>query len=49
LRKGERLVLETHYHKTGRVEVDEGAQIALYFAKQPVRRQLHVHMIINRW
>jgi len=47
LRKGERLVLETHYHKTGRVEVDEGAQIALYFAKQPVKRQLHVHMIIN--
>jgi hypothetical protein len=47
LRKGERLVLETHYHKTGRVEKDEGAQIAVYFAKEPVRRQLHVHMIIN--
>ncbi|MBV8881464.1 MAG: hypothetical protein JO332_15975, partial [Planctomycetaceae bacterium] len=47
LRKGERLVLETHYHKTGRVEVDEGAQVALYFAKEPVQRQLHVHMIIN--
>lgn len=47
LRKGERLVLETHYHKTGRVEVDEGAQVALYFAKEPVKRQLHVHMIIN--
>jgi peroxiredoxin len=47
LRKGERLVLETHYHKTGRPEVDEGAQVALYFAKEPVKRQLHVHMIIN--
>ncbi|HEV3028330.1 MAG TPA: redoxin domain-containing protein, partial [Planctomycetota bacterium] len=47
LRKGERLVLETHYHKTGRVEVDGGAQVALYFAKEPVKRQLHVHMIIN--
>ncbi|HLY75108.1 MAG TPA: redoxin domain-containing protein [Planctomycetota bacterium] len=47
LRKGERLVLETHYHKTGRKEVDEGAQVALYFAKEPVKRQLHVHMIIN--
>lgn len=47
LRKGELLVLETHYHKTGRVEVDEGAQVALYFAKEPVKRQLHVHMIIN--
>jgi peroxiredoxin len=47
LRKGERLVLETHYHKTGRVEVDEGAQVALYLAKEPVKRQLHVATIIN--
>jgi len=47
LRKGELLVLETHYHKTGRAEIDEGAQVALYFAKEPVKRQLHVHMIIN--
>ncbi|HUR37889.1 MAG TPA: redoxin domain-containing protein [Planctomycetota bacterium] len=47
LRKGERLVLETHYHKTGRVEKDEGAQVGVYFAKEPVKRQLHVHMIIN--
>jgi peroxiredoxin len=47
LKKGERLVLETHYHKTGRVEKDDGAQVAVYFAKEPVRRQLHVHMIIN--
>jgi len=47
LRKGERLVLETHYHKTGRVEKDEGAQVALHFAKAPVKRQLHVATIIN--
>jgi peroxiredoxin len=47
LRKGERLVLETHYHKTGRVEKDEGARVALYFSKQPVKRQLHVATIIN--
>jgi hypothetical protein len=47
LRKGERLVLETHYHKTGRIEKDEGAQVGVYFAKEPVKRQLHVHMIIN--
>src|SRR6185436_7958557 len=47
LRKGERLVLETHYHKTGRVEKDEGAQVALYFAKQPVKQQLHVFTLIN--
>jgi peroxiredoxin len=47
LRKGERLVLETHYHKTGRVERDEGAQVALYFAKEPVKRQLRVATVIN--
>jgi thiol-disulfide isomerase/thioredoxin len=47
LRKGERLVLETHYHKTGRMEVDDGAQVAIYFAKKPVKRQIHVFMIIN--
>jgi peroxiredoxin/mono/diheme cytochrome c family protein len=47
LRKGERLVVETHYHKTGRVEVDEGAQIAIYLAKEPVKRQLHVATVIN--
>ena len=44
-RKGERIVLETHYHRTGRAETDEGHQLALFFAKAPVRKQLHVHMI----
>jgi peroxiredoxin len=47
LRKGEWIVLETHYHKTGRVEKDEGAQVGLYFAKEPVKRQLRVQMVIN--
>jgi peroxiredoxin len=47
LRKGERLVIETHYHKTGRMEKDEGAQVALYFAKEPVKRQLRVATVIN--
>ena len=46
-RKGERVVLETHYHRTGRPETDAGAQVALYFAKTPVKKQLHVHMIAN--
>jgi peroxiredoxin len=45
LRKGEKIVLETHYHRTGRPEKDEGHQVALYFSKAPVKRQLHVHMI----
>jgi peroxiredoxin len=45
LRKGEWIVLETHYHKTGHVEKDQGAQVGLYFAKEPVKKQLRVHMI----
>jgi len=45
LRKGEWIILETHYHKTGRVEKDEGGEVALHFAKTPVRKQYHVHMI----
>jgi hypothetical protein len=44
-RKGERVVLETHYHRTGRPETDEGHQVAIFFAKAPVKKQLHVHMI----
>jgi len=46
-RKGERIILETHYHRTGRPETDEGCEVGLYFAKEPVRKQLHVHMIAN--
>jgi peroxiredoxin len=46
-KKGERVVLETHYHRTGRPETDAGAQVALYFAKTPVKKQLHVNMIFN--
>ena len=45
LRKGEWIVLETHYHRTGRVEKDSGSEVALYFAKTTVRKQYHVHMI----
>ncbi len=44
-RKGERIVLETHYHRTGRKEVDGGTEVALHFAKKPVKKQLQVHMI----
>jgi len=45
LRKGEWVILETHYHRTGRPEKDAGGEVALYFAKTPVRKQYHVHMI----
>jgi hypothetical protein len=34
-RKGERPVLHTHYHKTGR-----GAEVAFYFARGPVKQSL---------
>lgn len=47
LRKGEQIILETHYHKTGRPEKDEGSQVALYKAKGPVKKKLHVHSILN--
>jgi hypothetical protein len=46
-RKGEHIVLETHYHRTGRPEKDEGCEVALYFAKEPVQKMLLVHMIAN--
>ncbi|HEX7901965.1 MAG TPA: redoxin domain-containing protein [Planctomycetota bacterium] len=45
--KGERIVLETHYHRTGRPETDAGAQIAFHFAKTPVKKRLHVGTIAN--
>ncbi len=45
IRKGEWIILETHYHKTGRVEKDAGGEVALHLAKTPVRKQYHVHMI----
>jgi peroxiredoxin len=45
LRKGERIVLETHYHRTGRPEKDEGTEVGLYFAKAPVKKKVDVHMI----
>jgi peroxiredoxin len=47
LRKGERIILETHYHKTGRVEVDGGAELAIHLARKPVKQMLKYHMIIN--
>lgn len=39
LRKGARIVLETHYHKNGRSEKDR-TRIGLHFAKKPVRQPL---------
>jgi len=39
LRKGARIVLEVHYHKSGRVEKDRPT-IGLHFSKKPVRQPL---------
>jgi peroxiredoxin len=39
LAKGARIVLETHYHKSGRVEKDR-ATIGLHFSKKPARYPL---------
>jgi peroxiredoxin len=39
LKKGARIVLEVHYHKSGRVEKDQ-ATIGLHFSKKPVRHPL---------
>lgn len=39
LRKGAKLVLETHYHKSGRVEKDR-VTIGLHFSKTPVKHPL---------
>ena len=47
LRKGETIILETHYHKTGRRERDEGHEVAFYLAKKPVKKMLYYHMIVN--
>jgi peroxiredoxin len=38
LPKGADLVVQMHYHKTGKAETDQ-TQVALYFAKEPVKRQ----------
>lgn len=47
IRKGEHVVLETHYHKSGREETDAGHEVALYFAKKPVKRMLRYQMMAN--
>ncbi len=46
-KKGERLILHTHYHKTGRPEKDEGTQIAFYFAKGPSPAPIRLQPIAN--
>ncbi|MDX1932514.1 MAG: redoxin domain-containing protein [Capsulimonadales bacterium] len=44
--KGAKLVLQVHYHKTGKPEQDQ-SQLALYWAEPPVRQVLHTFPIGN--
>ncbi len=41
LPKNSDLVIQVHYHKTGKVETDQ-TQIGLYFAKEPIQQRLRV-------
>jgi hypothetical protein len=42
--KGAKLVLQVHYHKTGRPEVDQ-SELALYWAKMPVKEVIHTSSV----
>jgi peroxiredoxin len=46
LPKGSDVVIQVHYHKTGKPEVDQ-TSIGLYFAKKPVKRELRVLPLTN--
>ncbi len=44
LRKGSDILIQVHYHKTGKVERDQ-TKLALYFAKEPVQREARTAII----
>lgn len=44
--RGAKLVLQIHYHKTGKPEVDQ-SQVALYFAKEPAQHVLQTAPLGN--
>jgi len=48
LPKGARIVLEVHYHKSGKVEKDR-TKIGLYFCDTPVDKQMRSIPILNFW
>ena len=47
LRKGSDLVMQVHYHPSGKAETDQG-EIALYFAKKPVTQIALNFPLLNR-
>lgn len=44
LPKNSDLLIQVHYHKTGKVERDK-TEVALYFAKEPVTQQAHTAIV----
>lgn len=44
--KGAKLVLQVHYHKSGKPEVDH-SKVALYWAAEPIQRVLHTAPLGN--
>jgi hypothetical protein len=46
LPKGADIVLQVHYHKSGKPEIDR-TKIGVYFAKEPIDKQLRVAPIAN--
>lgn len=44
--KGARLVMQVHYHRTGKPETDQ-TKIALYTAKEPIRDRMQMNWIFN--
>lgn len=46
LAPGETVVMQVHYHKSGKPETDK-TQLGLYFAKEPIDKELGLHWIFN--
>lgn len=45
LPKGNRIVMQVHYHKTGKVELDQ-TKLGLYFSKSPPKRAVGSFMVL---
>jgi hypothetical protein len=47
LPRGAKIVVDTHYHKSGRRETDRGTQIGLYFATEPIEKEIRTIATLN--
>ncbi|MGV3617200.1 MAG: ascorbate-dependent monooxygenase [Fimbriimonas sp.] len=43
---GTTIVMQVHYHKSGKPEEDK-TQLGLYFAKEPIEREMFLHWVFN--